>query len=102
MSNDPEICSFQYYTVTFKNDDGADLQKDGHIGYGSPVEYTGTTPEKDSDEQYSYVFSGWSPELISGTIITGDTVYIAIYTPVLRKYDVTWTNWDDSEIKVDT
>jgi hypothetical protein len=39
------------------NEDGSDLQKDGHIGYGSEVKYTGATPEKAADEQYSYAFA---------------------------------------------
>ena len=63
------------YTVTFANWDGAVLQssqvEDGKI----PV-YSGETPVRPEDEQYTYTFSGWTPQIVAAT---ADATYTAQY-----------------------
>ena len=63
------------YTVTFANWDGAVLQssqvEDGKI----PV-YSGETPVRPEDEQYTYTFSGWTPQIVAATT---DATYTAQY-----------------------
>jgi len=44
-------------------------------------------PTKASDAQYDYVFAGWNKE---PSTVYGDQEYIAQFTPVLRKYTITW------------
>ena len=51
-------------------------------------------PTKQPDVQYTYSFSGWSPELSK---VTQDVTYKATYTPHIRSYEITW-NMDDGTL----
>lgn len=62
------------YTITFKNDDGNVLRSD-EWEYGTMPFCE--EPAKASDEQYSYTFAGWMPEI---EIVTGDATYTATFT----------------------
>ena len=64
------------YTITFVNDDGTVLDSQ-LASYGEIPVYTGDTPEKAADAQYTYTFAGWTPEI---TAVTGDATYTAFYT----------------------
>lgn len=79
------------YTVVWKNGD-AILETDTDVLGGTVPTYDGATPKKSSDAQYSYVFSGWSPEIVSAN---GDAVYTAVFESVLRTYTVIWKNGKD-------
>lgn len=63
------------YRVEFRNWDGTLLQ-DSQIGEGSMPEYTGDTPMRPDDEQYTYTFTGWTPEIV---VVTEDATYTATY-----------------------
>lgn len=86
------------YTATFKNYDGTVLDA-VTVNYGSTPSYTGSTPTKPSTAQYNYTFSGWSPSLGA---ITSNTEYVAQFTSTLRKYTVTWKNYDGTVLETDT
>ena len=73
------------YTATFKNYDGTVLQT-VTVEHGSTPNYTGSTPTKAQDAEYSYSFSGWSPSLGA---ITANTTYTAQYTATKRSYTIT-------------
>ena len=64
------------YTVTFVNWDGAVLQS-SQVEDNTMPEYTGETPTKPEDEQYTYTFSGWNPAIVAAT---ADATYTATYT----------------------
>ena len=64
------------YTVTWKNSDGTVLETDTDVSYGTSPIYNGSTPYKEDDENYSYAFTGWTPEI---TNVRGDTTYTATY-----------------------
>ena len=64
-----------HFLITFVNWDGKDLQTD-YVLEGTLPEYTGATPERPADENYSYTFKGWTPEL---TAVTADATYTATY-----------------------
>ena len=63
------------YTVTWKDADGNVLETDENVKYNAEPEYNGETPTKDSDdEDLTWVFTGWTPEL---TKVTEDATYTA-------------------------
>ena len=75
------------YTIRFLNHDGAVLQS-GSLEYGAKPSYSGNTPTKPSDAQYSYAFSGWSPTITS---VTGAKDYRAQFTSSLRTYSISYS-----------
>jgi hypothetical protein len=59
----------------------------GLVEYGTTPTYPGgSNPTRPSDAQYDYQFSGWDPAL---GVVTTNTTYTAVYTPILRVYTAT-------------
>jgi hypothetical protein len=65
------------YTVTWKNYDGTVLGT-SLVNYGTIPEFDGI-PYRESDGEYSYVFTGWDPAIVP---VTENTEYIAQYHDV--------------------
>ena len=90
------ICSS--YTINFVNWDGSNLQA-SQVTYGDMPQYTGATPTKPSDSQYTYTFAGWTPDI--GPAVRS-TTYKATFTAEPKSglsYTITFVNWDGSNLQ---
>ncbi len=77
------------FPVKFVNYDGSEL-KTVYVTEGKTPVYSGPTPTKPADAQYTYTFAGWSPEIAA---VTGEATYTATYaaTPIaVSTYTITF------------
>lgn len=72
--------SVRQYTIRFLNWDDEELQS-SLVDFGELPVYTGETPAKPSDNEYMYVFNGWSPEIIA---VSGNADYTAQFSATLK------------------
>ena len=85
------LFDYNQYMVTFLDWDGDTLQS-SMVNYGEVPTYTGVTPTRESDAQYTYTFTGWwSPEL---SMVTGTANYYAQYDATLNQYEINFYDWD--------
>ena len=82
------------YTVKFVNADGTELQS-SEVAYGETPVYTGETPTKEADTQYTYTFKGWDKEIAT---VTGDATYTAQFSSTVNKYTVTFYAEDGTTV----
>lgn len=85
------------YTIAWNNWDGARLETDSSVPYGSTPSYNGNTPTRPSTSQYSYTFSGRSPAI---NTVTGNQTYTAQYTEIAL-HTVVWKNWNGTILETD-
>ena len=81
--------------IKFVNEDGTELQR-GESESGETPVYSGGTPTKDATAQYTYTFSGWTPEIVAVTV---DATYTATYTSTINKYNIKFVNDDGTELQ---
>lgn len=74
--------SINYYHITFLDEDSTLLQRDT-LTYGQIPVFHGETPFKDSTTEFSYTFSGWTPEIDT---VREDATYMATYAATRRSY----------------
>ena len=88
-----------YYTIRFLNWDGTVLQS-SQVEEGNEPSYTGATPVRPEDEQYTYWFDGWSPTIVAAA---ANADYIATYTatekPQPTYYTIRFLNWDGTVLQ---
>ena len=86
------------YTIKWVNWDGSEVRTDTKVPYGTELEVP-ADPTRAADDQYTYTFKGWTPEVET---VTGDAVYTAVYDKEVNKYTIKWVDWDGSEVRTDT
>lgn len=69
-----------YYTIRFLNWDDTELQN-SLVLEGTMPSYTGSTPTKPADDEYTYSFNGWSPTIVAAT---ADADYTAQFTATTK------------------
>ena len=87
--------TLNYYTINFVDEDGTVLES-GSFGYGQSPYYTGETPTKAADAQYTYAFAGWSPEIVP---VTGDATYTATYSNTVNDYTIEFVDEDGTVLQ---
>ena len=65
----------EQYVIDFVNWDGELLQS-SMVDRETLPSYNGAMPQRETDEQYKYVFCGWTPKVV---IATNDAIYTATY-----------------------
>ena len=78
------------YNVTWDNE-GTTLKVD-ELEYGETPVYEGEEPEKASTATLSFIFSGWSPDIVP---VTEDVTYHAQFESTPRKYSVKFFDKND-------
>lgn len=97
--------SLRSYTVTFSNYNEETLQSSVYE-YGSTPAYNGSLPERPSDDEYIYTFTGWDPSI---TAVSGDTTYTAVFSREAKnnpapdpdpepQWRVIWKNDDGTDL----
>ncbi len=74
------------YTVTWVDEDGTELEVDEKVPAGTMPEYNGDNPVKESTDEYTYEFAGWTPE---PSEVTADITYTAVYEAIANEYTLT-------------
>jgi len=94
------------YTVTWKDWNEDVLETDLDVPYGNPPSFDKPEPTRTMTAQYEYTFKGWATTLGGDVVsplpqVTGETIYYAVFTQTLRKYTVTWKNYNDDVLETD-
>jgi len=72
-----------------------DLLQSTYVTEGETVTYTGKTPSRPADAQYTYSFKQWDKSLIG---ISAHTDFKPIFNNTTNKYTVTFVNWDGTTL----
>lgn len=86
------------FSVQFLNYDGTKLYTD-YVGLGGDAHFIGATPKRPSDQQYKYTFSGWNKEINN---VRANLVVSATYEQTIQEYSVTFINYDNSVLYIDS
>ena len=86
---------------------GSTLLTTVSVNDGGDAVYSGSTPTKAQDAQYTYSFAGWSKtndntvDSDALTAVVADRNVYACYNNTLRKYTITWKNSNDTTLETD-
>ena len=103
--NSVEEWKEQRYTISWLNWNGDTLETIGpdevpvksySVTYGTQAEYLGTNPTREATVDYTYDFTGWTPQ--PGRV-TSDVTYTATYEQKERKYTIIFQQEGGVEIE---
>ena len=82
-----------YYTIIFQNWDGLVLMNITGVAEGTLPIYTAELPTRPEDDEFTYAFIGWTPEIVPAT---EDAIYTATYEAIekTKYYNITFLDWD--------
>ena len=80
------------YTITWLNEDGSEIEHET-LEYGATPSHV--DPTKEATDEFTYTFTGWSPDIQS---VTGDASYTAQFNATKNSYYITWLNSDNSQL----
>ena len=83
-----------HYTVIFYYEDGVTEIERKDLAYGETPS-TAFVPTLQGNEQYTYEFAGWSPEIAP---VTGNATYTAVFNAVPRPYTIVFKNYNGKEL----
>lgn len=78
------------YPITWTDDEGNTLRQH-QVSFGETPVYPGETPTKAATAQYTYSFTGWTPEVVA---VTGPATYQAAFSATVNKYRITFVDED--------
>mgnify|MGYP002852913246 CR=1 FL=1 len=81
------------YTIIFVGVDGAEIER--HTVEAGTMPECSALPTKTPTTEYEYTLS-WSPALV---VATAPATYTAVFTPVTRRYTITFANFNGDELK---
>ena len=92
----------QYYTITWADANGSVLSR-SRVAQNAIPAYTGETPTKAEDEDYTYTFGGWSPTIAAAT---ADAIYRATFVAQAKGsttvyYHICWLDYDGTQLAAD-
>lgn len=84
------------FDITWNNYDGTPCGDVYKLYYGIMPKYNGKNPSREEDEDYTYTFTGWTPEIVP---VHEDAIYTATYERSPRKYTVIFEAENGEEIE---
>ena len=82
FSCEPEVKPSEYFKITWLNYDETVLKIDEKVKKGSLPQYTGEDPVKEENEEFTYEFEGWDPEIVK---VTKNQTYVATFKAVAKE-----------------
>ena len=88
----------KHYKITWKN--GNDTLRTDDVEEGEMPSFGGTLTKLE-DDNYTYTFAGWTPNV---SVATSDQTYTAVFNsaPKPKYYAITWKNWNGSTLRTDS
>ena len=87
--------SVRKYIITFLDDDEETVLKSTQEEYGTMPSCE--EPKKASTDSQSFLFSGWTPEVVS---VVGDATYVATYQATARLYEIKFVDDEGNVIDI--
>ena len=91
------------FTIVWKNYDGTVLETDEGVVKDTTPTYDGATPTKPATAEYTYTFTGWSPEVKPAKKDQTYTAqFKAVPIPPTPTYTITWEDYDGTTLATES